>query len=139
MKLTIARLIIFIAGLLCVLAGLYVLWKPLDVASRLYYSFDALRGLSEFLVFYGGFSVGLGAFFLIGAIVKKYLEASLLLLSVSSLAALLTRLAIILGSEVTNSFYMFFSAEILLFLLGSLGWIFCIKHFKQARAKRNFH
>jgi len=136
MKLLLPRIIAFIAGLFCLVAGLYVLWQPLKVSLKLSYAFETLAGLSEFLVFYGGFSIGMGIFFLVGAIIKRYLEASLLFLAVSSLAALLTRTAIIFGSEVQEFFYLLYAGEILLFILGSIGWIICRQHFIKLKTAR---
>jgi hypothetical protein len=138
MKLLLPRIIAFTAGLFCLIVGLYVFWQPVKLSLKLSYAFETLAGLSEFMVFYGGFSIGMSAFFLAGAIVKRYLEASLLFLALSSLAALLTRTAIIFGTVVQDLFYLFYAGEILLFILGSVGWIICRQHFikiKKARKK----
>ncbi|MFW5759928.1 MAG: DUF4345 family protein [Cyclobacteriaceae bacterium] len=137
MKLTIARLFSFTAGLFCLAAGLYVLWRPIQTSSLLSYSFQSLIGLSEFLVFYGGFSIGMGFYFITGAIVRRYLEGSLFFLAVSSLAAALTRLAIIIGNEVEASFYFFLAGETTFFILGCAGVIICRNHYFVAKAKRN--
>lgn len=134
MKIIVARVIAYVAGLFCILAGIYVLWKPVQTSRQLSFTFQSIDGLSEFIVFYGGFAMGMGVFFLLGAILTRYLEASLLFLALSSFSAMLTRLAILLNNEVSDLFFIFLAGESILFITGTLGVFLCRKRRRVNRS-----
>lgn len=113
----------FAASLFCIVMGVFVLIYINDVSSMLSYEFLTWGGKSEFLTFYSGFYTGTGVFLLISSFVKKYTDAALLFLSLSSLGALIVRSTTLLINNVESIFYQLLIGEVILFIAGAVGYV----------------
>lgn len=113
----------FTAALFCLIMGVFVLIYTKDVSSMLSYKFLTWGGKSEFLTFYGGFYIGIGVFLLISSFVKRYTEAALLFLSLSSLGALIVRSTALLINDVESIFYQLLIGELILLIAGAVGFL----------------
>ena len=64
-------ILLFLAAIFCMFMGLFVLIEPERVGNILAYEFSNFGGKSEFLTFYGGFYIGIGAFLFYASLIKK--------------------------------------------------------------------
>ena len=87
----IARLIAGLAGLLYLGLGAWVLLQPDTVAETIGLGFHGPAGRLEFLVAYGGFYLGVGAFLGLGMIARSYTVPALWLFVLTSIGVAAVR------------------------------------------------
>lgn len=118
----VARIVLGLMALYCAGQAVAVWANPDGIATAIHLALTDASGRAEFMTIYGGFFLGLGVFFGLGALSPRFREAGLVLLTLSMVATAATRALLIATtptdpvSTVTLWFEIGFAAA------GAVGW-----------------
>lgn len=116
-----AKLFLIVLGLLYIATGLWCAIKPRETMEAVGLTTTNGSGLSEYFTVYGGFLVGVGAFFAIAGGSTAYWEAGLLAVLVSHGGLIAFRaLSLILFSNIKSLTYGLAAFELVVFIASAL-------------------